>query len=141
MTDPRGYLVDSNVLLDILTEDPDWYEWSSRAIASAASIGEVNINPIVYSEISLAFDTVDALDATIDATVLRRMPLPWASGFLAARAHQAYRRRGGSRESTLPDFFIGAHAQVSNLTLITRDARRYRTAFPELRLIAPGIAE
>lgn len=138
MTEPRGFLVDSNVMLDIITGDPVWGEWSAQALADAMRRGEVWIDPIVYSEVSLAFDTIDALDDAMPADALRRAPLPWAAGFLAARAHQAYRRRGGTRTATLPDFYIGAHAVVDRLVLVTRDARRYRAAFPELPLVAPA---
>lgn len=132
-----GYLIDSNVLLDVITEDPVWAEWSTRALADAVRSSVVWINPIVYSEVSLAFDSMDALNAALPADRLHRDALPWSAGFLAARAHRSYRRRGGTRVSTLPDFYIGAHAVVRRLTLVTRDARRYRTAFPSLSLIAP----
>jgi predicted nucleic acid-binding protein len=132
-----GYLVDSNVLLDVITGDPLWSEWSASALADAVRSSVAVINPIVYSEVSLAFDSIAALDAALPADRLRRDPLPWVAGFLAARAHRAYRQRGGTRVSTLPDFYIGAHAVVRRLTLVTRDARRYRTAFPGLTLVAP----
>jgi predicted nucleic acid-binding protein len=138
MTDVRGFMVDSNVLLDIITDDPLWGDWSARALADAMRRGEVWINPLIYSEVSLAFDTIDAMDDALPVGALRRAPLPWAAGFLAARAHQAYRRRGGTRATTLPDFYIGAHAVVDRLVLVTRDARRYRTAFPGLPLLAPA---
>ncbi|WP_022887107.1 type II toxin-antitoxin system VapC family toxin [Glaciibacter superstes] len=138
MIEPLGFLIDSNVLLDIINRDPVWAEWSESALADATRRGEVWINPIVYSEVSLAFDSIDATDAALPSDTLRRAPLPWPAGFLAARAHQDYRKRGGTRASTLPDFFIGAHAVVSRFTLITRDARRYRTAFPSLQLVTPG---
>lgn len=137
MTDARGSLIDSNVLIDVVTDDPVWGDWSAHVLAEAMRRGEVWINPLIYSEVSLAFDTIDALDEALPMDFIRRGPLPWAAGFLAARAHQAYRRRGGTRATTLPDFYIGAHAVVDRLVLVTRDARRYRTAFPELRLIAP----
>ncbi|MCU1408895.1 MAG: PilT protein [Microbacteriaceae bacterium] len=138
MTEVRGFMVDSNVLLDIITDDPLWGDWSARALADAMRRGEVWINPLIYSEVSLAFDTIDAMDDALPIDALRRAPLPWAAGFLAARAHQAYRRRGGTRGTTLPDFYIGAHAVVDRLVLVTRDARRYRTAFPGLPLVAPA---
>lgn len=141
MTDARGSLIDSNVLIDIVTDDPVWADWSAQVLAEALRRGEVWINPLIYSEVSLAFDTIDVLDEALSMDFIRRSPLPWAAGFLAARAHQAYRRRGGTRAMTLPDFYIGAHAVVDRLVLVTRDARRYRTAFPELRLVAPGDEE
>ena len=139
MTESRGFLVDSNVLLDIITRDPVWSDWSENALADALRRGEVWINPIVYSEVSLAFESIAAEDAALPSDTLRRSQLPWAAGYLAARAHQAYRKRGGTRATTLPDFFIGAHAVVERLTLVTRDARRYRTAFPGLPLVAPDL--
>ena len=137
MAESRGFLIDSNVLLDIITQDPLWSTWSEAALAEAARAGEVWINPIVYAEVSLAFASIAAQDAALPPKTFRRAPLPWPAGFLAARAHQAYRSRGGTRTTTLPDFFIGAHAVVERLTLVTRDARRYRTAFPDLPLVAP----
>jgi len=137
MTESRGFLVDSNVLLDVITRDPVWSVWSEDALAGALRSGEVWLNPIIYAEVSLAFATIAAQDAALPPDTLRRAPLPFAAGFLAARAHQAYRNRGGTRATTLPDFFIGAHAVVDRLTLVTRDARRYRTAFPGLTLVAP----
>jgi len=138
MAEPVGFLVDSNVLLDIITQDGDWSEWSEKALANALRRGNVWINPIIYSEVSLAFNSIAAADEALPSDVLRRAPLPWSAGYLAARAHLAYRKRGGVRTSTLPDFYIGAHAVVERLTLVTRDERRYRTAFPSLSLLSPG---
>jgi predicted nucleic acid-binding protein len=128
-------LVDANVLLDILTEDADWFDWSARALAAAAASGDVVINPIIYAEVAVGFDTVEDLnDALAD---LQRLPLPYDAGFLAARCFARYRRAGGARRSPLPDFYIGAHAAVAGYRLLTRDATRYRTYFPRLELIAP----
>lgn len=138
MTESRGFLIDSNVLLDVITRDSTWSDWSERTLAHSLRRGEVWINPIIYAEVSLAFDSITATDAALPTDTLRRAPLPWSAAFLAARAHQAYRNRGGTRVSTLPDFFIGAHAVVQRLTLVTRDVRRYRTACPGLPLISPG---
>lgn len=138
MTDgAEGTLVDSNVLLDLLTNDATWAAWSGEQLAAALERGPVVINQIVYSEVSLGFSTIEALDAVLTGDRFVRANLPWAAAFLAARAHRMYRGRGGSRGSTLPDFFIGAHAAVLDLRLLTRDAARYRTYFPTLRLIAP----
>ena len=137
MSAGERFLFDSNVLLDVITNDPVWSEWSSDALASAARTGATYINPIIFAEVSVGYDDLAELDARLPATVLRRAPLPYEAGFLAAKAHAAYRRRGGTRATTLPDFFIGAHAVVDGLTLVTRDARRYRASFPTLRLIAP----
>lgn len=128
-------LVDANVLLDIIAEDPRWLDWSSDAIISAAARGQVAINPVIYAEVSLGYDTIEALDEALEG--LARLALPYEAGFLAARCFIRYRHAGGARRSPLPDFFIGAHAAVSGLDLLTRDAARYRTYFPRLQLIAP----
>lgn len=130
-------LVDANVLIDVLGADPVWFGWSSAALAAAADRDEVAINPIIYAEISIGFDSEAALDEVLRATGLVRLPLPYEAAFVAGKAHLLYRRRGGARTSPLPDFYIGAHAAVAGLTLLTRDARRYRTYFPAVRLIAP----
>src|SRR5690554_1981487 len=135
---PLGFLIDTKVLLDVATGDPLWADWSSDALAHCIRTGPVYINPLIYAEASVAFTTIDEADERMPAHLLRRAPLPYAAGFLAAKAHQAYRRRGGSRAATLPDFYIGAHAVVEKLTLVTRDHRRYRTAFPTLRMLSPG---
>ena len=138
MSDGDRFLVDSNIVLDILTADREWHSWSAETLASAARSGPTFINPIVFSEIAVGFGDLAELDERLPATVLRRAPLPYSAAFLAAKAHQAYRRRGGTRVATLPDFYIGAHAVVEGLTLITRDPRRYRTAYPGVRLITPA---
>lgn len=137
MASERGTIVDSNVLLDLLTHDPVWSSWSGDRLADALDRGPVVINQIVYAEVSLGFTTVEALDAVLSADRFVRGNLPWAAAFLAARCFRDYRARGGRRTSTLPDFFIGAHAAVFGLPLLTRDARRYRTYFPTVELIAP----
>ena|SRR5690606_13330682 len=137
MREGAGFLIDSNVLLDIFTEDPQWADWSADALARAIRTAPVFINPIVYAEVSVRFPDIDQLDERMPDTLLRRAPLPYPAGFLAAKAHHAYRRRGGARIATLPDFYIGAHAVVGRLTLVTRDRRRYLSAFPTLELIAP----
>lgn len=130
-------LVDSNVLLDILTEDDEWLDWSAAALARAADQGRLVLNPLVYAEVSLAFDRIEDLDAVFDGAAFERRALPWTAAFLAGRAFLRYRAAGGSKRSPLPDFYIGAHASLDGLALLTRDARRYRTYFPRLRLIAP----
>ncbi len=131
-------LVDSNVLLDILTEDPTWSAWSSNALAEAFDNGRVVVNPIVYAEVSVGFDLIEHLDDALPATQFVREPLPYAAGFLAGKAFLAYRRRRGSRPTPLPDFYIGAHAAVSGYRLLTRDAQRYRTYFAGLDVVAPA---
>ena len=131
-----GVLVDSNVLLDVFTEDPAWAAWSEARLADAFDAGDVVINPIVYAEISVAFERIESLDAVLPQQ-LRREDLPWEAAFLAGKCFVDYRRRGGSRRSPLPDFYIGAHAAVTGRALLTRDANRYRTLLPRLTLISP----
>ena len=131
------FLADTNVLLDIFTDDSTWRRWSEETVRDALLTGLVAINPIVYAETSLAFADTEALDRNLDALLLRRLPLPYAAAFQAGRAFLRYRRAGGARSSPLPDFFIGAHAESEDLTLLTRDAGRYRTYFPSVKLITP----
>jgi len=130
-------LVDSNVLLDVLTEDARWFAWSSGALARRAGESALVINPIIYAEVSIGFARIEDLDETLNSAGFQRRPLPWEAAFLAGKCFQRYRRRGGVRTSTLPDFYIGAHAAVSGLALLTRDAARYRTYFPGLEVISP----
>lgn len=132
-----GTLVDSNVLLDILTEDPVWQGWSTGALADAADTGPIYVNPIVYSEVSIRFSTVEALEAALPSRDYRREPIPRPAAFLAGKVFLDYRRNKGTKVTTLPDFFIGAHAAVAGLDLLTRDVGRYRTYFPTVTLIAP----
>ena len=132
-----GYLIDSNVLIDIITKDDEWYEWSVAALGTAARNSAVYINPLIYAEVSTQFSSIEKLDRLLSSSLLRRTALPYAAGFLAAKAFVAYRRRGGELRSPTPDFYIGAHAVVNNLTLVTRGVRRYRSTFPTLRLISP----
>lgn len=133
----EGTLVDSNVLLDILTEDPTWLSWSLDALAAAAEAGPLLINPIIYGEVSIRFTRIEDLDDALPARDYRRLDLPWTAAFLAGKAFAAYRRNGGTRTSTLPDFFIGAHAATQRFALLTRDAARYRTYFPTVELVTP----
>lgn len=133
----RGVLVDSNILLDIATNDPNWSDWSGRALSECAEHSALVINPIVYAEVSAGYTTIEALDAALPSALYRREPLPWEGGFLAGKCFVLYRRRGGLRHSPLPDFYIGAHAATGNLALLTRDATRYRTYFPKLEILAP----
>ena len=132
-----GTLVDSNVLLDILTEDTAWLEWSLTALAAAAEAGPLFINPIVYAEVSVRFSRIEDLDEALPPESFRRSSLPWTAAFLAGKAFVAYRRNRGIASTPLPDFFIGAHAAVEDLELLTRDPARYRTYFPKLHLRAP----
>jgi len=130
-------LVDSNVILDIATEDKKWFPWSSEALAECAETHILVINPIIYSEVSIGFNRIEDVEMVLPASYFRRDPIPWGAAFLAGKCFMAYRRRGGERRSTLPDFFIGAHAAVAQIPLLTRDVSRYRTYFPTVKLIAP----
>jgi hypothetical protein len=133
----RGAIVDSNVLLDVATNDPTWGEWSEKALAECAEHTTLIINPIIYAEVSIGYTTIEALDAALPATLYRREPLPWEAGFLAGKCFLLYRRRGGPRDFPLPDFYIGAHAAIGRLALLTRDAARYRSYFPKVEILAP----
>ena len=130
-------LVDSNVLLDILTEDPVWYDWSASAIEEHAEHSVLMINPIIYAEVSVRFERIEELEEALPGNMFRREPLPWEAGFLAGKCFLQYRRGGGVRRSPLPDFYIGAHAAIRGASLLTRDAARYRAHFPTLRLLSP----
>ena len=130
-------LVDSNVILDFLTEDEAWADWSAAMLAEAAERGPIAINQVIFAEVSVGFERIEDLDEALPEEYFIRAALPWDAAFLAARAFAAYRQRGGAKRSPLPDFFIGAHAAVSGMTLLTRDPRRYRAYFPKLRLISP----
>lgn len=133
----RGALVDSNILLDVTTNDPNWGDWSARALAEAAEHTILVINPIIYAEVSIGYTTIEALDMALPSTLYRREALPWEAGFLAGKNFLLYRRRGGLRNSPLPDFYIGAHAAVGRLALLTRDPARYRSYFPTVEILAP----
>jgi predicted nucleic acid-binding protein len=134
----RGVLVDSNILLDVATNDPNWGDWSARALAECAENTTLVINPIIYAEVSIRYTTIEELDAVLAPQFYQRESLPWEAGFLAGKCFLQYRRRGGARSSPLPDFYIGAHAAVGDLALLTRDATRYRTYFPKLEILAPS---
>ncbi len=135
--DRRGTLVDSNVLLDVLTQDPSWGRWSAERLQEAVDDGPVLINQIVYGEVAYRFSSVETLDDVLSPMRFVRGNLPWAAAFLAAASHRTYRGRGGRRTAILPDFLIGAHAAVLDLRLLTRDATRYRSYFPTVYLVAP----
>ena len=130
-------LVDSNVLLDLMTEDERWFPWSAEAVERAADTSRLVINVVVYAEISIRYSRAEDLDATLPRDVFERESIPYEAAFLAGKCFSVYRRRGGTKSSPLPDFFIGAHAAVAGYRLLTRDAARYRTYFPTLDLIAP----
>ncbi|MBY8965970.1 MULTISPECIES: type II toxin-antitoxin system VapC family toxin [Pseudomonadota] len=130
-------LVDSNVLLDVLTDDAQWYEWSASQLEACAETADLCINPLVYAEVSVGFNRIEELEDALPASVFRRVPLPWDAGFLAGKANLAYRSAKGTRSSPLPDFHIGTHAAIAGMTLLTRDAKRYQHSFPKLALICP----
>lgn len=130
-------MVDSNVILDVATEDPSWFDWSATRLGELAEDHVLIVNPIVYAEVSVGFATIEALDAALPPDCFRREALPWEAAFLAGKCFERYRRAGGRKRSPLPDFYIGAHAALRSMTLLTRDAGRYRTYFPKLRVIAP----
>ena len=132
-----GVLVDSNVLLDVLEEDSTWYEWSANELQRAADSSLLIINTVIYAEVSIGFHRIEELEEALRPDLFYRRPIPWEAAFLAGKCFMRYRKLGGTRRSPLPDLFIGAHAAVEKLTLLTRDAARYRTYFPSLSLIAP----
>lgn len=130
-------LVDTNVLVDVLEDDPDWAAWSVRQLRAQSQVHELVINPVIYSELSLTFDSVRALDNAIEGIGLKMHELPRPALFLAGKAFVQYRRGGGSKGNVLADFFIGAHAAVMSCAILTRDARRYKSYFPGVSLIVP----
>jgi predicted nucleic acid-binding protein len=130
-------LVDSNVLLDIATNDAACFDWSSQALESAANDSPLAINAIIYAEVSIGFQRIEDLESAIPSSLFRREALPFEAAFLAGKAFLQYRRRGGGRATPLPDFYIGAHAAVAGFRLLTRDPKRYQTYFPSVELIAP----
>lgn len=133
----RPVLVDSNVLLDVATNDPIWSSWSGETLARVADEASLVINPLIYAEVSVGFNTIEEVEELLPNEIFRREALPYEAAFLAGKSFLSYRRKGGSQRAPLPDFYIGAHAVVAGLRLLTRDARRYRSYFPRLELIAP----
>lgn len=130
-------MIDSNVLLDVMTEDPRWFAWSAHALEQAADRFRLVINPVVYAEVSVRYTRIEDVDAALPRAMIDREPIPFEAAFLAGKCFLTYRRRGGTKLSPLSDFFIGAHAAVAGYQLMTRDAARYRTYFPNLSLLAP----
>jgi predicted nucleic acid-binding protein len=130
-------LIDSCVLLDVITGDEHWADWSARQIALAMDAGRVVINPLIYAEVSVGYRTIEELDELLPASDYEREPLPYVAGFAAGKAFLRYRREGGGKRSPMPDFYIGAHAAVTGYRLLTRDVTRYRTYFPRVDLISP----
>jgi predicted nucleic acid-binding protein len=130
-------LVDSNVILDVVTGDEEWLDWSASVLSARADTGPLVVNPIIYAEVSAGFERIEDVEAALPEDYYVRQALPWEAAFLAGRSFVRYRRRGGQRRSPLPDFYIGAHATIAGLTLLTRDARRYRAYFPKLQIVSP----
>ena len=130
-------LVDTNVLVDVLQDDPQWAEWSISQLRAQASVHQLVINPVIFAEMSLSFSTLEALDDVVVTMGLELREMPRPALFLAAKAYAQYRKRGGAKQQVLPDFFIGAHAAVEGLPLLTRDASRFRIYFPGLGVLAP----
>ena len=130
-------LVDANVLLDVLTDDPQWYEWSAAQLDACSAKAELCINPIIYAEVSIGFERIEQIEEALPPDTFARLELSWDAAFLAGKAFLQYRRASGSRTSPLPDFYIGAHAAVDGMALLTRDARPYRTYYPKLEVICP----
>jgi len=130
-------IVDSNVLLDIFTEDSRWLSWSSNALEQIANDSRLVINPVIYGEISIRFERIEELDEALPLAIFERENIPYEAAFLAGKAYLAYRRQTGTKSSLLPDFYVGAHAAIRGYRVLTRDVPRYRTYFPKLALIAP----
>src|SRR5208337_227186 len=131
-------LLDSNVLLDLMTEDSRWFSWSAEAVEKAADRFRLVNNPIIYAEVSIRYTRIEDLEAALPKSMFDREAIPYEAAFLAGKTFVAYRRHGGTKQSSLPDFFIGAHAAIAGYRLLTRDTSRYRTYFPKLPLIAPA---
>lgn len=131
-------LVDSNVLIDVINADNEWFEWSAQQLEAPIDEGRAVINPIIYAEIASAYERIEMLEGVVGELGLQREALPWEAAFLAGHAFKRYRRLGGNRRSPLPDFYVGAHAAVGGYALLTRDTGRYREYFPRLRIISPS---
>jgi predicted nucleic acid-binding protein len=135
----KNVLVDSNVILDIVTEDANWFEWSASKLSECAEQSVLSINSIIYAEVSIGFERIEELEAALPVSFFRRLDLPWEAAFLAGKCFLQYRQRGGNKRSPLPDFYIGAHAVVADMILLTRDVSRYQTYFPTLELLTPEV--
>lgn len=130
-------LVDSNVLLDVITDDPVWGDWASGVLNELSRASTLAINPVIYAEVSIRFQTIEELETTLPLNFFERLNIPYEAAFLAGKCFIKYKKLGGERTSTLPDFLIGAHAAVSGMSLLTRDVSRYKTYFPRLKLFCP----
>lgn len=132
-----GRLVDSNVILDIVLDDPNWADWSETMLNRYGTSGELYINPIIYTEVSIGFKRIEELEEAVEGAGFQMLEIPREALFLAGKVYLQYRRKEGTKLSPLPDFFIGAHAAVLDVELITRDVSRYRTYFPTVGLVSP----
>ncbi|MEW6187427.1 MAG: type II toxin-antitoxin system VapC family toxin [Thermodesulfobacteriota bacterium] len=130
-------LIDSNVLLDIVTEDKKWFQWSSETLTQVAEDNALAINPIIFAEVSIGFERIEEVEEVLSRDFFRRLPLPWEAAFLAGKCFASYRKKGRKRRSPLPDLYIGAHAAIAGMALMTRDKARYQTYFPKLKIISP----
>lgn len=130
-------LVDANILIDLFTDDSEWADWSASALTDCAASGTCGINPVIYSEASIAFGTESQYEAALLPLGLLRWGLPYNAGFRAGKAFLTYRRKGGEKRTPLPDFYIGAHAEANGIQILTRDPSRYRHYFPKVRLVCP----
>lgn len=130
-------MVDSCVLLDILNSDPRWYDWSASTVSDIADSDTIVVNPVIYSEVSVGFTRIEQLEYFLAPEIVGYLSIPRTAAFLAGKCFLRYRRRGGSKVNPLPDFFIGAHASVAGIPLMTRDTKRFRDYFPSLELISP----
>lgn len=130
-------LVDTNILIDVLEDDPDWADWSIAQLQAQSRAHRLFINPVIYAELSLTFSTIEALDEAVGSMELRMQEIPRPALFLAGKAFAQYRRSGGVKNNVLGDFFIGAHAAVSEMPILTRDNRRYKNYFPSVKLVTP----
>jgi predicted nucleic acid-binding protein len=137
----RGVLVDSNVILDVFLEDPAWVEWSESMLSEHGALEPLYINPIIYAEVSIGFERIEDFEKAIRGCGFEMVPIPREALFLAGKAFLRYKRQKGFKRSPLPDFFVGAHAAVTGLRLLTRDTRRIRSYFPRVELIAPEAGE
>jgi predicted nucleic acid-binding protein len=135
----RGILVDSNIILDVFLDDPNWAEWSESKLVKLSSITKLFINPVVYSEVSIGFQRIEELEFALKQTGFQMLEIPKEALFLAGKAFLTYRKNRGTKRSPLPDFYIGAQAAILKMDLITRDPSRYRTCFPTVQLITPKI--
>jgi predicted nucleic acid-binding protein len=133
----RGILVDSNIILDVFLDDPNWADWSESKLEKFSSITKLFINPVVYTEVSVGFKRIEELESALNRADFQMLEIPKEALFLAGKAFLQYRKNRGTKRSPLPDFYIGAHAAILEMDLITRDESRYRTYFPTIKLISP----